>query len=168
MPEHVESVKRISAFLEDRIENGSGTWTQQIQGFIRDLDATAEELVRLYGLTSALPPDLGNVYDLPDELLEELSISKGDELDDQLVTVINACGREASLDQILVGLFRKFGVKQKRRFLQNKLYRMPMIWSVEGKKGVYTTIEPEEATHSAPNIAEAVSTGLGLDDDIPF
>jgi hypothetical protein len=28
--------------------------------------------------------------------------------------------------------------------MQNKLYRMPMVWSVEGRKGIYTTTEPEE------------------------
>ena len=112
------------------------------------LEAAAAEMVRLYGLTSALPPDLGNIFDLPPELLEELSITKADELEDQLVTVINAYGGTASLDQILVGLFRKFGITQKRRFLQNKLYRMSMIWSVPGKKGVYT-IEPPEKSQDA-------------------
>ena len=60
-------------------------------------------------------------------------------------------GGTATLDQILVGLNRKFKVAQKRRFLQNKLYRMPMVWSVPGRKGVYTTEPPEEQTHADPN-----------------
>ena len=115
------------------------------------LEAAAVELVRLYGLTSALPPDLGNVFDLPPELLEELSIVKSDELEDQLVTVINAYGGTASLDQILVGLYRKFGIAQKRRFIQNKLYRMTMVWSVPGKKGIYMSTEPEELPQADPN-----------------
>ena len=102
------------------------------------------KLIELEGLTSALPPDLGNIHDLPQELLKELSVVKTDELEDQIVTAINAYGGEASLDQILVGLYRKFKVVQKRRFLQNKLYRMTMVWAVPGKRGWYTLTEPEE------------------------
>jgi len=145
--EHVENVN--NAFEELR------EWAEQVRSADRGgphqrLDSIADllaevpsELVRLYGLTSALPADLGNVHDLPAELLEELSVAKADEIEDQLVTVIRACGDEASLDQILVGLWRKFKVSQKRRFLQNKLYRMDTVWNVSGRKGVYTTTEPE-------------------------
>jgi len=109
-----------------------------------ELGRAAEHMTHLEALTSALPPDLGNIHDLPHELLDELSVAKTDEIEDQIVTVINAYGNEASLDQILVGLYRKFGVVQKRRFLQNKLYRMSMVWSVPGRKGIYTTTEPVE------------------------
>ena len=93
-----------------------------------------------------VPPDLGNIFDLPPDLLDELSIANTDALEDQLVTVVNAYGGTATLDQILVGLYRKFGISQKRRFVQNKLYRMPMVWSIPGKKGVYSTAEPQPLT----------------------
>lgn len=147
MSDHVESVKRViddlRSWAEKNRESGKNGVAERMEGLAGQLDEVMVEMVRLYGLTSALPPDLGNIYDLPAELRGELSVAKTDELEDQLVTVINSYGGEATLDQILVGLFRKFKVIQKRRFLQNKLYRMPMIWSVDGKKGAYTTRDPE-------------------------
>lgn len=117
MPEHVDSVNKISAFFREQSATAAPQWKEKFAAYANALDSARDEMVRLYGLTSALPPDLGNVHDLPPELLEELSISKGDELDDQIVTVINAYGGEASLDQILVGLYRKFKITQKRRFM---------------------------------------------------
>jgi hypothetical protein len=133
------------------------------------LEAASKRLFTLEGLTSALPPDLGNIHDLPQELLDELSVAKTDELEDQLVTVINAYGGEASLDQILVGLFRKFKVVQKRRFIQNKLYRMPMVWSVEGRKGYYTTTEPAHVdTRERGEVQPAQHQPEEDDSTIPF
>ena len=152
MSEHIESVNTVAGFYRRSSDlNSDDSKREQHTSIAKRLEAAAAELIRLYGLTSALPPDLGNIFDLPPELLEELSIVKSDELEDQLVTVINAYGGTASLDQILVGLYRKFGVAQKRRFIQNKLYRMTMVWSVPGKKGIYMTEEPEEQPQADPN-----------------
>lgn len=143
MPEHIESVKQIAAFLRENAEKQQGgAMHDKLISYATALDAAADRLLVLEGLTSALPPELGNIHDLPTELLGELSVAKTDELEDQIVTVINAYGGEASLDQILVGLYRKFKVTQKRRFLQNKLYRMEMVWGVDGRKGIYTTHKP--------------------------
>jgi hypothetical protein len=102
--------------------------------------------------------------DLPPELLGELSAPRVDELDSQIIDVIHAYGGTADLDQILVGLFRKFQVAQKRRFLQNKVWRMAqkeMLWSIRGKKGVYTIKEPAE--EEKEEIKHESS-----DDDFPF
>ncbi|HBZ43792.1 MAG TPA: hypothetical protein DEO85_06980 [Maritimibacter sp.] len=146
MSEHTESVKRVAAYLRDVAEKNAGRpeVADRVNAHAERLDQAVSYIGDLEAKTKALPPELGNIHDLPEELLSELSVAKTDELEDQIVTVINAYGGEASLDQILVGLFRKFSVVQKRRFIQNKLYRMQMVWSVEGKKGVYTTAEPEE------------------------
>lgn len=174
MPEYVENVNKAIEELRDWAEQvreaNRGGPDQRLDSIADLLDGAPDELVRLYGLTSALPADLGNVHDLPPELLEELSVAKADELEDQLVTVIRAYGDEASLDQILVGLWRKFKVSQKRRFLQNKLYRMDSVWSVSGRKGVYTTTEPIEAiTDVLPPDDDVVPWGQADDDrEIPF
>ncbi len=177
MAESIENVKAAVVYLRRLYERVRPDMKDEMAGHADNLELAADDLVRLYGLTSALPPDLGNIYDLPAELLKELSVSKTDELEDQLVTVINAYGGEASLDQILVGLFRKFEVQQKRRFIQNKLYRMDTVWSVEGKKGVYTTTEPPEDETSKANGHSAYdsnasypnsASSFDLDDDIPF
>ena len=174
MSEHIESVNRIAQLYRNSAKKLEGDRRQWNIGVAERLEAASAELSRLYELTSALPPDLGNIYDLPSELQQELSITKTDELDDRLVTVINAYGGTATLDQILVGLYRKFGVSQKRRFLQNKLYRMAMVWSLPGKKGVYTTAEPKPEPTPEPEPEVTVSTATATtsssfdDDDIPF
>ena len=166
MSEHIESVNVAVRIFRNHAE-GTEDNSKRANStrLVERLEAASAELVRLYGLTSALPPDLGNVFDLPPELLEELSITKADELEDQLVTVINTYGGTASLDMILVGLYRKFGVTQKRRLIQNKLYRMAMVWSTPGKKGVYTTEQPKETTDTDPGgdgvLAEPVEDIIG-------
>lgn len=175
MPEHVESVKRAWELIHksaEAIREKSPERAVERDEIATGLLEAAAELKRLKALTAALPPDLGNIYDLPQELIDELSVAKTDELEDQLVTVINAYDGAASLDQILVGLYRRFKIVQKRRFIQNKLYRMDMIWSVDGKKGVYTTIKPDEDDQKTSEDAEEgyteASKRIDLDDEIPF
>ncbi len=68
--------------------------------------------------------DLADTSDLPPELLKELSNVQADELETQIFAILGTCGGSADLDQLLIGLFRKFGTVHKRRFLQNKLWRM--------------------------------------------
>jgi len=171
MSESMENVKSVAEFLrEAAAKKNVGTHMHQVlSGHANVIDQAVEEIAKLRDLTSALPADLGSIHDLPQELLDELSVAKTDELEDQLVTVINAYGGEASLDQILVGLYRKFKVSQKRRFLQNKLYRMTVIWGVDGKKGIYTTTEPPPSLNENIKMAAArISGPLGtkeLSDD---
>jgi hypothetical protein len=74
------------------------------------------------GTTPAL--DVSDTSGLPPELLKELSNVEADELETQIFAVIGALGGSADLDQLLIGLFRKYGTVHKRRFLQNKLWRM--------------------------------------------
>ena len=77
---------------------------------------------RQSGETPAI--DVADTSDLPPELLKELSNVEADELETQIFTVLGTCGGSADLDQLLIGLFRKYGTVHKRRFLQNKLWRM--------------------------------------------
>ncbi len=155
MSANAESVKEVSDFLSKiHLKFKSEETQDRILGYAETLQEMAEEVIRLRVLTTAIPAELGNVHDLPQDLLNELSIANADEIEDQIVTVINAYGGTANIDQILVGLYRKFKVLQKRRFLQNKLYRMSMVWSVPGKKGLYTTAELEsesEESSSGPS-----------------
>lgn len=103
------------------------------------------------GSLSLLPSDLEG---LPPELLSELSISDLDKLAFTVISVLEAEGGMASLDRILIGLWRKTKEVHKKTVLQPKLYRMmqkKLIFPVPGKKGVYSTSpmggdlpEPEE------------------------
>lgn len=65
-----------------------------------------------------------DLSDLPGELLKELRLGPRTSLDAQILDVFQAMGGTATLDDILIGLYRKFSVVQKRRFLQNVLWRM--------------------------------------------
>lgn len=85
-----------------------------------------------------------DLSDLPPELLEELSDSAKGETD-SIIKVIEGRGGTATIDEILIDLYRKFKEIGKRPIVANKLYRLSrrgLCWSVAGKKGVYTTIEP--------------------------
>lgn len=84
------------------------------------------------------------VHDLPPELLAELSVSDGDKLEFEIVKVMEDLGGVASLDRLLVALYRSTGEVHQRTWLNNRLYRMgqkDMLYSVPGKKGVYS-LEP--------------------------
>jgi hypothetical protein len=101
----------------------------------------AQSKLRPKQLRLALSP--ADIRELPQELLNELSIA-GDLIEFTVVELIETLGGVASLDQILVGLFRRTGEIHKRSAMVSRLYRMAqrgVIYSVPGRKGVYS-IEP--------------------------
>ena len=89
------------------------------------------------------PMNLTDVSDLPPELIRELNLPT-DKLESQIMALLQLMGEPIDLDQILIGLYRRFGLIQKRRFLQNKLWRMvskKQIYKGKDRKGVYA-LEP--------------------------
>jgi hypothetical protein len=85
---------------------------------------------------------IGDISDLPEALRNILSFGKLDELEMQITTILkDLYGGTASLDELLVGLYRRYGViPEDRRTLANKLYRMiraGLIESVPKRKGIY-------------------------------
>ncbi|MBI1330174.1 MAG: hypothetical protein GC166_09760 [Alphaproteobacteria bacterium] len=87
---------------------------------------------------------------LPEDVLNELSISEGDKTEYAILSLIEDAGGIISLDRLIVGLFRKTGEKIKRQTMTSRLYRMAqkdMVFSVPTKKGVYSNraISEEEA-----------------------
>ncbi len=91
--------------------------------------------------------DTRDLSGLPDELLRELSVSQADVLERQVLEVMQALGGSADLDQVLIGLYRKFQVVQKRRFLQNKLWRMVRKGQMQKPKGERGQFRLENAKH---------------------
>jgi uncharacterized membrane protein len=94
------------------------------------------------------------VEGLPPEVLAELSISDTDRTEFNIIAAIRAMGGVASLDRIIVYLFKETGELQKRSPLNQRLYRMvqkDLIFSVPGKKGVYSSepMSEEEALNLA-------------------
>lgn len=99
--------------------------------------------------TSAAPVPINSVpdefADLPPELLAELSEGAKAQID-PVIKVINDRGGTATLDEILIDLYRATKEVHKRTIIQNKLFRLSkreLCWSVPGKKGVYSTTKPE-------------------------
>jgi hypothetical protein len=81
------------------------------------------------------------VEGLPEELLKELSISDGDKTEFTILSIIEEGGGIATLDRIIIGLYRKTGEIFKRPTLTSRLYRMAqkdLVFSVPTKKGVYS------------------------------
>lgn len=165
--DHIKLVKRLEGSHQRAADNpdfpgerrqGHLRTVYQLQELRRFLDEQGRKV-------EPLPADFANLSDLPQELLEELSTPQADELESQIHAVLVACGGTADLDQILIGLYRRFDTVQKRRFVQNKLYRMGrkrLVHSVPHRRGVYTVSKPEdEEQPSAP-------TSSDLDDEIPF
>ena len=85
---------------------------------------------------------IGDVSDLPEELLQQLNIAKLDDLETKVVAVLrDKFEGVANVDELMVGLYRGYGhLVDDRRGFSNKLYRMQkagLIESVPKRKGVY-------------------------------
>jgi len=195
--EHTDSVNRVASWLSELVaKNPKAVNVTAWKKYHDILVAARNHIALLEAKTTALPQTFGDLSDLPDEVRAELNLPEGDELESQITTVVNAYGGTADINQIIIGLYRKFKVTQKRRFLQNKLYRMirnDMLWSVPDRKGLYTTTaveggkpdltDEEEETPARPGRStppKAASRGVlqdfdndfsrggDFDDEIPF
>ena len=119
---------------------------------------TLRELLAFLEDLASRPPAIGRagtglslswseLQDLPDELVGELSITESDKLDFSITELIDRQGGVASLDRILVEVYRLTGEILKRQNLNARLYRMAqkgLIYSVAGRKGLYSTRELSE------------------------
>ena len=172
MPDHLDSVKALlrlhrnwlKAAEEREDEKAVVTYRSRIAA----LDATINELDELRRLTKPIPSSYGDLSDLPAELMKELSGIKVDDLEQQIYTIMKSGGEEIDLDAVLIELFRRFKIVQTRKYLQNKLWRMAqkgVIFSVPGKKGIYSAIQP-----TAPAVVrrQPAAFETDLDDNVPF
>lgn len=79
-----------------------------------------------------------DVSDLPAELVSELTIPKSDDDEVRMVHLLRLAGRPLSINEIMVGLFRKFGDLSKRTTVNSRLYRMANKGDlVSTEKGIY-------------------------------
>jgi hypothetical protein len=91
------------------------------------------------------------VEGLPSEVLAELSLSDSDRTEFAIVSAVRAVGGIASLDRIILHLYKATGELHKRIPLNQRLYRMTqkeILFPVPGKKGVYS-LEPIAEEHAA-------------------
>lgn len=96
-------------------------------------------------MSEILPQDvgrrLGNLGDLPQELLDQIPSVRTDQLEKQILDVMRADFEGvAAVDEVLVGLYRSDGTIHDRTKIATKLYRMTsarLLESVKQKRGVY-------------------------------
>jgi hypothetical protein len=169
MADHLDSVKSLATLYRTlatrAAAEGRGRDVTIQSERAAAIEALVAELDELRRATQPVPETYGDLSDLPPSLLKELSGIKADDLEQQLFTIIKS-GDEVELDAILIELWRRFKVEQTRKFLQNKLWRMAqkgMIWTVPGKKGVYTATKPVKTARPQP-----AAFDTDLDDDVPF
>jgi hypothetical protein len=132
--------KRLSKHLE------TAATFQQLGDHLQSIAAPAS-----HGALGKKPIQLAISFDelegLPPELMQELSVSDGDRADFTILKIIESLGGVASLDRILVGLYKETGEIMKRAALTSKIYRMSqkgLVFSVPSKKGVYSIQELTE------------------------
>ncbi|HVV66277.1 MAG TPA: hypothetical protein VHC42_12475 [Rhizomicrobium sp.] len=91
-------------------------------------------------LVSRSPGSARDLSDLPPEVLNELGPARSDVLTSQILAVLQSLGGRGDLDDVLIGLYRNFHVVLKRRFLQNKIWRMArkgQLHKVKGERGLF-------------------------------
>lgn len=79
---------------------------------------------------------------LPDELINELSISDSDRREFLISQIIDEQGGIASIDKILIGIYQATNEIEKRNKVVSRLYRMAqkgLVFQVPDKKGIYST-----------------------------
>ena len=155
MDEHVRIVKNIASNLRKYIEaNPNAPDIPRRHGEVEAIEAITDYVIEHQARQRPVDPDLGDLSDIPAELLSELTLAAPSQLEQRIIAIIkNSDDEKANINTILVELFRRHSVKQKRRNMQNKLWRMTsnsLIWGVDGEKGVYTTIKQEVKKEADP------------------
>jgi hypothetical protein len=99
------------------------------------------------------PDDLS---DLPPELLAQLSAGAKSDTD-PLIQIIDDRGGTATIDEILIDLYRKHKEIGKRAVISNKLYRLSrrgLCAAFPGRKGFYTTDKAQIAEAASKTAAD--------------
>jgi hypothetical protein len=83
---------------------------------------------------------IGNIDDLPQELKEQLMICNQKDIEKKIIEVIKSYDNYANIDEVMVGLYRRFKIITKRTDIVSRLYRMAkkgLLLPIKNKKGAY-------------------------------
>lgn len=125
---HLETASRFEELLE---------YLRHASEELEEAKKRANSKSRPKTLRLSLTPE--ELEGLPQELLDELS--SADRSEYLILNILEDAGGVASLDKILVELFRRTNEVTKRSTLTSRIYRMAqknLVHSVPGKKGVYS------------------------------
>lgn len=85
--------------------------------------------------------DVSSVDDLPQELKKELKKKNLNANDDKILELF-LDKSDLTIDEILIGLYRKHKVIQKRSWVSNRLFSLSKAGKIKKtKKGVYAAIK---------------------------
>lgn len=86
--------------------------------------------------------DLNNLDDLPDEVKKEVSLL-GLRKDTERLLSLFDIKNQLTIDEIIVGMSRKYGMNKKRNWVSSTVYnlkRRKTIKEIDGKKKIYEKI----------------------------
>ena len=112
---------------------------QSIEAALRTKTQSADENIP-NDLGAAVGTRIGPVDDLPAELREQIKSVGIDELERKIIEVVRDFDGIASVDEILVGLYRAHGLIEEREQLTRKLYRMTkkaLLAPEPKRRGIY-------------------------------
>lgn len=131
---HIAALEKYKSLEKDILE---------VSSYIKELEKRPKSKIAAKRLNLTFE----DVQGLPQELIDELSISEADRTEFHVSAIIEELGGIASLDQIIVGLYKKTNEITKRNTLTSRLHRMSnkeLVFSVPGKKGVYSLVPLSE------------------------
>jgi hypothetical protein len=147
--DHSERFKALAAALAEaakRLDSPSLPAAERPRTTSPLLDALPDGEVAKAILANPLTITPEHLIGLPEELIRQLNISETDRFEANVVNLVKNAGGVMLLDNILIGLYLMTKESHQRQQLTNRLYRMMrkgLLYSVAGKKGVYTTSRPE-------------------------
>ncbi len=143
-PDQVKMYQRLLADHKDLFEYLETQKKTSGQSGVEIIATPAgEQIARPKAVAAGIPSQkhADDFSDLPSELLEQLSSRSKKGQADVLVQIIADRGGAASLDDILIDLYRKTGEIGQRTLIGNKLYRLAkagQVSTTEGRKGIFT------------------------------
>jgi hypothetical protein len=143
--DHMAFLAELAATLQEQ-QHRPGISAEERGRYARWLEHAAALGALLNGPT-AKSAGVATDADLPPALLKELSRRKRDRLEQQIVAVLAASSGSADLDQVLIGLYRGYGMVAKRRVIQNKLWRLVRtgrIHKAKNARNVFSLEAPRE------------------------
>lgn len=118
---------------------------QKLEAFLESAELQDSPKPKMRQEQLIVPPK--DMIELPEELIAQLTQSKSDRAELNIIKAMEDVGGIISIDVLLVKLYKQNGEINDRRQLSTKLFRMAkkgLIFSVPGKKSVYS-LEPLEA-----------------------
>ncbi len=113
----------------------------RLANFLRNLQDERPDAPQATGLLALTAEDLEG---LPEEVINELNVSKASKLHFTILELAESNGGRISLDHIIIGVYRKTGVVLKRPKATNVVYKMmnsKLLYSIPGVKAGYSMTE---------------------------